>query len=50
MFSNLISPRKSYRLWDKVEKIFTAGQVTDDSTAHAHCMLDNEGYRHIYNI
>jgi len=24
-----------------MEKYFIAGQVTDDSMAHAHCMLDN---------
>jgi hypothetical protein len=33
-------PRKSCRLWDNVEKYCTAGQVKDDNTAHAHCMLD----------
>jgi hypothetical protein len=27
-----------------VEKYRRAGQVTDDNTAHAHCMLDTEGY------
>jgi hypothetical protein len=30
---------KSCRLWDNVEKFCTAGQATDDNTAHAHCML-----------
>jgi hypothetical protein len=29
-----------------MEKYFRAGQVTDDNMAHAHCMLDNQGYRH----
>ena len=33
--------RKSYRLWDKVEKYYTAGQAIDDNMAHAHCMLGN---------
>jgi hypothetical protein len=33
-----------------VEKIFTAGQTTDDIMAHAHCMLGNEGYRHTFII
>ena len=32
--------RKSCRLWDYVEKYCRAGQATDDSMAHAHCMLD----------
>ena len=32
--------RKSYRLWDNVEKYCTAGQATDDNMAHAHFMLD----------
>jgi hypothetical protein len=27
-------------LCDKAGKNFTAGHATDDSTAHAHCMLD----------
>jgi len=31
--------RKSYRLWDNVEKYCRAGQATDDNMAHAHCML-----------
>jgi len=33
--------RKSYLLWDNVEKCCGAGQTTDDNMAHAHCMLDN---------
>jgi len=33
--------RKSCRLWDNVEKMFRAGQATDDNMAHAHCVLDN---------
>ena len=33
-------PRKSYRLWDNVEKYCRAGQDAADDTAHAHCMLD----------
>jgi hypothetical protein len=31
--------RKSCRLWDKVEKLCTAGQATDYNMAHAHFML-----------
>jgi len=33
--------RKSCRLSDNVEKYGTAGQTTNDSGAHANCMLDN---------
>jgi hypothetical protein len=36
---------KSYRLWDNVEKYCRAVQATDDSMVHAHCMLDNWGYK-----
>jgi len=32
--------RKSCRLYENVEKYYTAGQATDDNMAHAHCMLD----------
>ena len=32
--------RKSYRLWDNVEKYCRSGQATDDNMAHAYCMLD----------
>ena len=31
--------RKSYRLWDNVEKYCRAGQATDDNMAHALCMI-----------
>jgi len=37
--------RKSRNLWDNVEKHCRAGQVTDDNMAHAHCMLNNYGYK-----
>jgi hypothetical protein len=33
--------RKSYNLWDNVEKYCRAGQATEDSKTQAHCMLDN---------
>ena len=33
--------RKSWQLWDNVEKYCRAGQATDGSRAHALCMLDN---------
>ena len=32
--------RNSCRLWDNVEKYRRAEQSTDDSMAHAHCVLD----------
>jgi len=38
--------RKSYRLWENVEKYCRAGRGTDDNMAHAHCMLDSQGYKH----
>jgi hypothetical protein len=41
---------KSCRLWDNVEKYCRVGQATDDSMAHAHCVLDNEGYKHALTI
>jgi len=42
--------RKSWNLWDNVAKYSTAGQATNDSTAHALCVLDNQGYRHTLRI
>jgi len=33
-----------------VEKYFRAGQNTDDNMAHAHCMLDTQGYKHAIRI
>jgi len=34
--------RKSYRLWETVEKYDRPGQATHNNNAvHAHCMLDN---------
>ena len=49
MFNNFSPPphptlptrRKSCRLWDNFEIQSTAWTATDDSTAHAHCMLCN---------
>jgi len=49
MFSNFFF-RRSCRLWDNGEKYGTAGQATDDNTAHAHWMLDTLSYRHILRI
>jgi len=31
--------RKSWLLWDNVEKYGRYGQAADDSMAHTHCML-----------
>jgi hypothetical protein len=44
------SLRKSCHLWDKDEKCGTAGQATEDITAHALCMLDTPGYKHTIRI
>ena len=33
-----------------VEKCCVAGQATDNNMAHAHCMLDTYGYKHILRI
>jgi hypothetical protein len=44
--------RKSCLLGDNAEKYCTAGMATDNNMVHAHCMLDNEVYKHklrIYN-
>jgi hypothetical protein len=41
---------KSCRLWDNVEKYRGAGQATDDSMAHAHCMLDTYGCKRTLRI
>jgi len=51
MFHNVFY-RKSCLLRDNVEKYCTAGKATDNNMVHAHCMLDNEVYKHklrIYN-
>ena len=41
---------KSCHLWDNVEKYSRARQATDDNIAHAHCMLDTQGYKHTLRI
>jgi len=43
MFSNFFF--KSCRLWDNVEKYSRAGQANNDNTAHALCVLDDEGLK-----
>ena len=50
VFSNFFFLRKSCLLWDNVGKYCSAGQVTDDNMASAHCMLDAQGYRHTLSI
>jgi len=45
MFNNIFF-RKSCRLRDSVEKCCRAGQATNDSMVHSHCMLDTEGYKY----
>ena len=42
--------RKLCLLLNNVKKFCTAGQATHDNMAHAHGMLDNEGYRHTLRI
>jgi hypothetical protein len=42
--------RKSCRLWDNLEKYCRAGQATVDGMAHAHCILDNQSYKHTLRI
>jgi hypothetical protein len=37
-------PRKSWRLWDNVEKCGGVREATNDNMAHARCMLDKQGY------
>jgi uncharacterized protein YlbG (UPF0298 family) len=52
MFNNFLFLRKSFRLWDSVEKYCTTGQATDDNTAHALHMVDNWNncYKHTLRI
>jgi hypothetical protein len=49
MFNNIFS-RKSCLLWDSAEKYDTAGETKDETTAHAHCMPDDQGYKHTLRI
>ena len=41
--------RKSCRLWDNVEKYCTAGQATDDNSAHA-LFIQYTDYKHTFRI
>ena len=38
-------PRKSCRLWDKMEEYYRAGQAIDDDMVHVYCMMDTKGYK-----
>ena len=42
--------KKSYRLWDNVEKYGTAGQTAVDNMAYALCVLVISGYKHTLTI
>jgi hypothetical protein len=50
VFNNFLFFSKSCLLWDNVENYCRAGQTTDDNMAHAHCMLDTQGYKHIHTL
>jgi len=43
-------PRKSCLFWENVDKYCWVRQATDDNMTHAHCVLDNSGYKHILRI
>jgi hypothetical protein len=38
------------RLLDYVEQYCRAGHATDENMAHAHCMLDTQGYKHTQHM
>ena len=42
--------RKSFPLWDNVEKCCRAGRATDENMTHAHCMLYTSSYKHTLRI
>jgi len=41
IFCSVTFFRKSYRLWDNMEKYCRAGQATDDNMVHVLYVLDN---------
>jgi hypothetical protein len=41
--------RKSCLLWDNVKNYCLEGQITYDNMAHAHCMLDTQGYKYTHS-
>ena len=48
MFGNCFS--KIVKSREELEKYCIAGQATEDNTAHAHCMLDTQGYKQTLRI
>jgi len=42
--------RKSFRLWDNVEKFCRTGQATDDNMPHAHFTLVTQSYKQTHRI
>ena len=42
--------RKSYRLWDNVEKYSRAGKATDDNMERVNFRLSTKGYKHALGI
>ena len=42
--------RKSFHLWDNVEKCWRAGQATEYNMAQEHCVLDTQGCKHTLRI
>ena len=50
VFSDVFLFRKSCRLWDTVEKCCRSEQATDDNVAHAHLLLDTQGYKLIHKV
>jgi hypothetical protein len=50
VFSNFFFFQISCRLWDKVEKYCRVRQATDDNMAHAHYMLDTQGYKYAHSV
>jgi hypothetical protein len=45
IFNNVSFFRKSYRLWDSVEKYSTAGQAKEGNMVHVHCIPNTKGYK-----
>jgi len=41
MFNGIFFLKIVLFIWDNVEKYCRAGQATDDTMGHAHCVVDN---------
>jgi hypothetical protein len=51
MFSNFFFSFENRAVCEIMwRNIVERGQATDDNMAHAHCMLDTEGYKHALKI